>query len=61
MEGNSMAKQNVKNFDDIGIFTLPFDEYAPKYNAKKLSEYCKKHNKKPSELTELELKSLQSK
>lgn len=56
-----MAKQNVKNFDDIGIFALPFDEYAPKYNAKKLSEYCKKHNKKPSELTELELKSLQSK
>lgn len=56
-----MAKQNVKNFDDIGIFTFPFDESAPKYNAKKLSEYCKKHNKKPSELTELELKSLQSK
>ena len=40
------------------FFTLPFDETVPKYNAKALSEYCKMHNKMPNELTDQELKQL---
>ncbi|MBQ5334040.1 MAG: hypothetical protein J6K92_12410 [Oscillospiraceae bacterium] len=55
-----MKNQTIKEFEDMGTFTRPFDESAPRYNAKMLSEYCKKHNKKPNELTVEELQLLQT-
>lgn len=49
----------IKDFDDMGVFTLPFDESAPMYNIRKLDEYCELHNKEPNELTDEELKMFQ--
>lgn len=49
----------IKDFDDMGVFTLPFDKSAPMYNIRKLDEYCELHNKEPNELTDEELKMFQ--
>lgn len=49
----------IKDFDDMGVFTLPFDESFPMYDIRKLDEYCELHNKKPNELTDEELKMFQ--
>lgn len=60
LASNPELKQLIENFDDMGVFTLPFDESAPTYNIRKLDEYCKQHNKEPNELTDKELKVFQT-
>lgn len=55
-----MSESIINDFEDMGVFTLPFDDSAPMYNIKKLDEYCKLNNKKSSELTDEELKMFQT-
>ena len=51
--------KDLVDYADSGALTAEWDDSAPKYNARQLSDYCKKHNKRPNELTE-ELKMLQT-
>lgn len=54
-----MSESIINDFEDMGVFTVPFDESVPMYDTRKIDEYCELHNKKPNELTDEELKMFQ--
>lgn len=44
-----------ENEPDDGVYAIPRPKGAPRIKVAALLDYCKKNNKKPMELTELEL------
>lgn len=46
--------------DNFGALTEHMPDDAPKYNFKKVREYCKEHGKNLSELTESEIEQFRS-
>ncbi len=42
-----------------GVYVVPFDENAPKYNIPAIDRYCKQKGIDPSDLTDEELKQFE--
>lgn len=57
------SKYNKRNGDleDFGVMVAEFDKNAPSYNARALSDYCKKRGITTENLTEEELNLLRNK
>ena len=46
--------KSKKMLEDFGVMTEPWSEELPRYNIRKLDEYCKRVGKKAAELTDEE-------
>ncbi|MCM1023833.1 MAG: hypothetical protein NC395_07215 [Prevotella sp.] len=53
-------KKIIKSLEDYGIMTAEFNRNAPMYNARKLSQYCKKKGITADKLTDAELTMLRN-
>lgn len=53
-------KKLLKSLEDYGIMTAEFNKNAPMYNARELSQYCKKKGITADKLTEKELNMLRT-
>lgn len=51
----------IKDFDDIGVYTIPPDENTRYYSMRKLCEYCKKKGIETNQLTDEEMKMFEIK
>lgn len=58
---SSKCNKHNRDLEDFGVMTSEFDKNAPSYNARALSEYCKKKGITTEDLTEEELNLLRDK
>ena len=49
---NTMDETDIKEFDDIGTFTIPPSGPLPLYDYKAMMDYCREHKNRPADLSD---------